>query len=110
MITKQMANKQISSSTNTHTLDIELNILCYSIDQMHTNKVNVVQLTDCTGTQQYRSPNARTCGRRCAMLGKEVRLKALTNTKKRALHARTSHSTVCNTTVSTKKPRRTLMK
>ena len=31
-------------------------------------------------------------------------------TRKRALHARMSHSTVCNTTVSTKKTRRTLMK
>ena len=31
-------------------------------------------------------------------------------TRKRALHARMSHSTVCNTIVSTKKTRRTLMK
>ena len=31
-------------------------------------------------------------------------------TRKRALHARMSHSTVCNTTVSTKKTRRSLMK
>ena len=32
------------------------------------------------------------------------------HTRKRALHARMSHSTVCNTTVSTKKTRHTLMK
>ena len=31
-------------------------------------------------------------------------------TRKRALHARMCHSTVCNTTVSTKKTRRTLVK
>ena len=31
-------------------------------------------------------------------------------TRKRALHARMSHITVCNTTVSTNKTRRTLMK
>ena len=31
-------------------------------------------------------------------------------TRKRALHARMFHSTVCNTTVSTKEIRRTLVK
>ena len=35
---------------------------------------------------------------------------SLQKTRKRALHARMSHGTVCNTTVSTKKARRTLVK
>ena len=38
------------------------------------------------------------------------KFKLLISTRIRALHARMSHSTICNTTVSTKKTRRTLAK